>query len=185
MVINLGSRVQLCCGEEGTLQANIAGMCGECSQCLGHIRFALLTACVLSWSTLLGLQVALLGTKVGPGLHALPRFKPLRFRFSGTPQRHRLLWACVLAYFWARTAQVRAAQATRCLESALSPGGRCVLSPPGPSPCVSWVRSGNASQVCHMSHLGTDLWLRPSWQMSTVQDPGKIWLATGSLLAVW
>ena len=47
-----------------------------------------LTACVLSQSTLLRLQVALQGA--GPGLHALPRSKLLRFRFSGTPQRHRL-----------------------------------------------------------------------------------------------
>ena len=30
----------------------------------------------------------------GPGLHALPRSKPLRFRFSGTPQRHRIGCAC-------------------------------------------------------------------------------------------
>ena len=32
----------------------------------------------------------------GPGLHALLRSKSLRFRFSGTPQRRRLGWACVL-----------------------------------------------------------------------------------------
>ena len=32
----------------------------------------------------------------GPGLHALPRSKPLRFRFSGTSQRRRFGWACVL-----------------------------------------------------------------------------------------
>ena len=32
----------------------------------------------------------------GPGLHALPTSKLLRFRFSGTPQRRRLDWACVL-----------------------------------------------------------------------------------------
>ena len=32
----------------------------------------------------------------GPGLHALPRSKPLSFRFSGTPQRRRLGWAFVL-----------------------------------------------------------------------------------------
>ena len=32
---------------------------------------------------------------------------------------------------------------------------------------------------------GADLRLRPSWRMSTVQDPRKTWLATGSLLAVW
>ena len=30
-----------------------------------------------------------------------------------------------------------------------------------------------------------DLRLQPSWQMSTVQDPRKTWLATGSLLTVW
>ena len=35
-------------------------------------------------------------SKAGPGLRALPRSTPLRFRFSGTPQRCRLCWACVL-----------------------------------------------------------------------------------------
>ena len=32
---------------------------------------------------------------------------------------------------------------------------------------------------------GADLRLRPSWWMSTVQDPRNTWLATGSLLRVW
>ena len=40
---------------------------------------------------------------------------------------------------------------------------------PGCVPCLLW---------------GADLRLRPSWQMSTVQDPRKTWLATGSLLTV-
>ena len=40
MVTYLGSLVQLCCGEGGTLQTNITDMCGECSQCLGHTGFA-------------------------------------------------------------------------------------------------------------------------------------------------
>ena len=37
-------------------------------------------------------------SEAGPGLHAIPRSKPLRFRFSGTPQRHRLgwVWFCAL-----------------------------------------------------------------------------------------
>ena len=35
-------------------------------------------------------------SEAGPGLHALPRSKPLRFRFSDTPQRRRLHWARVL-----------------------------------------------------------------------------------------
>ena len=48
----------------------------------------------------------------GPGFHALPRSKPLRFRFSGTPQRRRLDWACVLC-----PSLVRAAQVTKWLAS--------------------------------------------------------------------
>ena len=61
VVTYLGSLVQLCYGEGGTLQTNITGVFGEFSQCLGHTWFAPLMACVLSWSTLLRLQVALHG----------------------------------------------------------------------------------------------------------------------------
>ena len=35
-------------------------------------------------------------SKAGPGLCALPRSKLLRFRFSVTPQSHRLGWVCIL-----------------------------------------------------------------------------------------
>ena len=63
-------------------------------------------------------------SEVGPGLHALPRSKLLRFSFSGTPQRHRLGWACVLCL-----SQVRAAQVTRCLASTLAPSWRLHLIP--------------------------------------------------------
>ena len=40
VVTYLVSHVQLCCGEGGTLQTNVTGLCGECSQCLGHTGFA-------------------------------------------------------------------------------------------------------------------------------------------------
>ena len=40
------------------------------------------------------LQAALQGA--GPALCVLPRPKQLRFSFSGTPQRPRLGWACIL-----------------------------------------------------------------------------------------
>ena len=40
MVTFLGSLVQSCCGEGGTLQTNVTGVCGECSQCLRHTGFA-------------------------------------------------------------------------------------------------------------------------------------------------
>ena len=54
-------------------------------------------------------------SEASPALHAPPRSKPFRFRYSGTPQRHRLGWACVLC-----SSQVRVAQLTRCLESAVT-----------------------------------------------------------------
>ena len=41
VVTYLGALVQLCYGEGGTLQTNISGMCGECSQYMDHSGFAL------------------------------------------------------------------------------------------------------------------------------------------------
>ena len=54
-------------------------------------------------------------SEASPSLYALPRSKPHRFRYSGSPQRHRLSWACVLC-----PSQVRAAQVIRCLVSAVA-----------------------------------------------------------------
>ena len=76
------------------LQTNVTGVCGEHSQCSSRTGFAPAHGCELSPSTLLRVQAALQG--VGPALRGLPRPNLLRFRFSGTPQRHRLGWACVL-----------------------------------------------------------------------------------------
>ena len=82
-----------------------AGREGRCRQrslaCVGSTRSVPATlglprsrVCAFP-STLLRLQAALQGA--GPELRALPGPKPLRFRFSGTPQRCRLAsWACVL-----------------------------------------------------------------------------------------
>ena len=114
-------------GREGHCK-HISLACGECAQCLGHTGFASADGvCAFPPSTLLRLQVALQGA--GHVLRALPRPKLLRFRFSGTSERRRLSWACVLC-----PSQVRAAQVTRCLANALSPGGECVLSPPRSQP---------------------------------------------------
>ena len=94
----LGSRVQLCCGEGGTLPTIITSMCGECSQCTDHTRSAPAHSCVcfpcLHCSGSRVLCRAL--SKVEPVFHALLRSKLLRFRFSGSLQGHRPGWACVL-----------------------------------------------------------------------------------------
>ena len=50
---------------------------------------------------------------------------------------------------------------------------------PSPGHSVSWVPR------CAMCLFwGADLRLQHCWQMSTVQDPGKTWLATGYLLSL-
>ena len=85
MVTYLGALVELCCGKGGTLQTNISGMCGESLQCLGHIGVAPAhTVCAFPVDTAEapGCSAGEL-SKEGPGLCALPRSKPLRFRFSG------------------------------------------------------------------------------------------------------
>ena len=101
VVTYLGSLVQFCCGEGGTLQTNITGMCGEYSRCFSHTGFAPThSVCAFPVYTAQapGCSAGEL-SKVSSGLRVLPRSKPLRFRFSGTPQRHRLGWACVSVPF--------------------------------------------------------------------------------------
>ena len=77
-------------------------------------------------------------SEAGPGLHAHSRSKLLRFRHSGSPQRCRLGWACVLC-----PSQVQAAQVMRCLESAVTVT-YCL-----PRPChrFSWCTTGAPSQA--------------------------------------
>ena len=114
-------------GREGCCK-QITGMC---SQCLSH------TVCPHSQrvcfpclhclgSRLLCWELS----QAGPGLYALPRSKPSMFRYSGTLERCRLLWACVLCPF-----QVLEAQVTKCLASTVT-ATYCF-----PSPChsVFWV----------------------------------------------
>ena len=139
----LCSLVQSCCGE-GALQTNNTGVC---SQCLGHIGFApthdvcfpclhCLGSRLLCWEL----------SEAGPGLHALPRSKLLRFRYSGTPQRCKLGWACVLC-----PSKVQAAQVTRGLVSAVSE----TYHLPVPADQFSGCTTGAPSQVCCVSLLGS------------------------------
>ena len=94
------------------LQTNNTGVC---SQCLSHTGSAPAHgACSLPAHTARALDCSARNhPEAGPGPHAPPRSKPLRFRHSGSPQRHRLSSACILC-----SSQVRAAQVMRCLVSA-------------------------------------------------------------------
>ena len=150
MVTFLGSLVQSCCGEGETLHTNNTSVCGECSQCLGHTGFAPAhSVCAFPDYTTHapGCSSGEL-SKAGPGLCALLRSKPLRFRFSGTPQRHRYGWTCILC-----PSQVQAAQATRCLASTHSSGAMRLITSPVSAAWFSGCAA--ASQVCHVSLLGS------------------------------
>ena len=89
-------------------------------------------------------------SEVGPALSARPRSKPLRFRFSGSPLRCRLDWACILC-----PSPVQAAQVTRCLASAVTPGvGSSYHVPVSAARFPGWQRACSA-QVCRVSPLGS------------------------------
>ena len=120
---------------------NIIGVCGECLQCMDHIWFApahVVCSFPVYTAQAPGCSAGEL-SKAGPGFHALPGSKQLRFRFSGTPQRHRLGWAHVLCH-----SQVQAVQVTRCLASTLSQVGCASYYLSSPSRSVSRVRSESA-----------------------------------------
>ena len=105
-------------------------------------------------------------SEAGPGLCALPRSKPIRFRFSSTPQKWRLGWAWVLC-----PSQVQAAQVTRCLASAFTPRwGVRLLGFLG----VQWACLLRCAACLFW---GADCWLQPSQWMSTLQNPKNYWLA--------
>ena len=119
-------------------------------------------------------------SKAGPGLCALPRSKLLRFRFSGTPQRQRRLGLHVVPF------PGRSSLGNQVFGECTLP--RCDVSYhlPGPSCSVSWGVQREHCLRCALCLLwGADFWLRTSWRTSTVQDPRKTWLATGSLVTVW
>ena len=92
----------------------------------------------------------------GPALHALPRSKLLRFRFSGTPQRRRLVWAYVF-----HPCPVQAAQVTRSLEHVVAPSWRLWLIP-SPVPATRFSRHTTGAPALFWE---ADLWLQPSRQM--------------------
>ena len=110
----LGSVVQSCCGEGGTLQTNNTGVCLQCLSHTGPASHSL-RVCppCLHWSG--SRLLCQEPSEAGPELHAPTRSKPFRFRHSGSPQRCRLGWACVLCL-----RQVRVAQVMRCLASTVT-----------------------------------------------------------------
>ena len=176
MVTFLGSLVQSCCGLGGILQANV---CGEClyhtgfAHTHGVCAFPVYTAQALGCSAGNCMMLAL-GCMHFPGLSCSGSVSRVLH------ERADLVGPVICAL--PRSEQLKRPGAWR----AHTPQVRCVLSPP-PSQPLSFL---GVQWECHLRcalclFWGADLWLQSSWWMSTIQDPRKTWLATGSLLAVW
>ena len=175
VVTYLGSLVQSCCGEGRTLQTNITGMCGECSQCFSCSGFAPTHSV---WAFIVYTTQAP-GCSAGNGLRwalGCVHFPGLSRSGSGSPVLHKgadLVGPVFCAL--PRSKQLRWLGAWR----AQSPPGRGYVLLPLPSQLLSflgvqWVHLLRCA-VCLF--WGADLWLWPSQQMSTVQNPKKSWLA--------
>ena len=146
-----------------------------CSQCLGHTGFGPaqgMCAFPVYTAQAPGCPAGEL-SKVGPGLCALPRSKPLRFRFLGTPQGTDLVGLAFCAL--PRSKPLRRPGAWRAQSP---PGVEYVLLPPLSQPLgflvVQWAHLLRCA-LCLF--WGANLWLRPSWHLSTIQNPKKSQLA--------
>ena len=139
MVSCLGSLVKSCCGEGGALQTALG--CVGSTRCVpATLGFPRSRVSVLFLSTLLRLPAALWGA--GPASRAVP--------VLGSPQKHRLGWACVLCL------PARAAQAARSLTGALSLGAVRLIPSAVPA---SVSRHAGGCTLCLF--WGADFWLRP------------------------
>ena len=178
VVTFLGSRVQSCCGEGGTLQTNITGVCGERSQCLSHTGFAtthgvcaspVYTAQALGCSAWNCLMQAL-GCMHSPGLSCSG---------SGSWVPHKGA-DLVGPVFCARprSKQLRCPGAWRAQSPPV--GGCNSLSPPFQPLGFLGVQRAHLLSCAVFLFWGANLWLRPSQRMSVVQNPKKSWLATKS-----
>ena len=135
-VTYLGSLVQLCCGEAGTLQTVSLASVGSAQSLwttLGLSQLRMACAFQIYTGQAPGFSAEVL-SKAGPVFLALSSSKLLRFRFSDTPQRHRL---------------------NQVLGKHTVPGGPCNLIT---TPVLAAQFPGCAvralSQVCRVSPLG-------------------------------
>ena len=179
MVIYLGSLVQLCCKEGGTLHLwGVLAVSGPHWVCPHSRRVS--EACVLSWSTLLRLQVALPGNCLRWALGYM-HFPGQRRSGSGSPVLHQgadsvgPAFCALLRYKQLRRPGAWECALPRCSASYHLPGPRS-------QPRVSWVRSGNAVSGVPCLLWGADLSLAATLLANVNR---KTWLATGSLLTVW
>ena len=140
-----------------------------------------LTVCVLSRSTLVRLSDALQGNCLKRALDCV-HFQVLSCSGSDSWVVHKGTDSVGPAFCaLSRSKQLRQLGAWQ----AHSPQVQCILSPLQSQPLSFLGEQQECCLRCAVCLLWrADLWLQPSRRMTTVQDPRKTWLATGSLLGV-
>ena len=139
--------------EEHCKQISLEGV-GNARSVWATLGLPLFMECVLSWSTLLRLQVALLGNFLVWALGCM-HFPDVCHSGSGSQVLHEGTDS-VGPGFRARVlcpSRVQAAQVTRCLASAHSPAAIRLIT--SPVPAARFPGCTAASQVCHVSFLGS------------------------------
>ena len=145
-----GSLVLLCSGKGGTLQANTAVTCGECSQWMDHTGFASAQGSLYFLGPHCSRVFCKYTVPSGPCVSCTSKVsQPLRF--SKTLQRHRACWAVCFVPFPGSTCS-----GDQVLGKNNVPGGPCVLCT---SPVLAALFPGCTtraqSQVCCVSPLGS------------------------------
>ena len=171
VVTCLGSLVQSCCGEGGRLQTNTTGVCGECSQCLGHTGFAPAHGVCASQSTLLRLQVALPGNCLKRALGCV-HFPGLRLSGSGSRVLHKGADSVGLRFVPFPGPSSSGDQALgECTLPRLRGASYRLPSQPLGFLGAQWERRLR-SAVCLL--WGAELWLRPSGGCHPSRIPGSL-----------
>ena len=176
----LGSLVQSRWGEGGTLQTNNTGVC---SQSLPHTGpNPAHSACTLPAHTAQALGCSS-RNRPRPALRCihLPGLSS-----SGSGTRVVLRGTHLVGPVFCALPRSEQLRRPGAWQAHTPQVGRCVLSPsPFQPPGFLGAQQERHLRCATCLLWAADLWLRPSWWMSTIQDSRKTRLATRSLLAVW
>ena len=122
--------IQSCCGEGGALQTNVTGVCGStCS-----------VPATLSLPPLTGVCFPRLHCSGSRLLYRNRALSCMWFQFSGTPQKRRLNWACILCLPHPR------GSGSQELEECTLPG--CGVPSPLCGPCLKFLHAQVWCTLC-------------------------------------
>ena len=152
MVTFLGSLVQSCCGDGGTLQTNVTGVWGECSQCLGHTGFAPAHGMCAFPSHTAQAVVCSAGSCLRQALGCM-HFPGLSHSGSGSWVLHEGADSVGPAFLPFSSLSSSGDQVLG--EHTLPRCVVCLITSPVPAAQFPGCAAGAPSQVCHVSPLGS------------------------------